>query len=160
METSHINDNETASDLHGTIQFEQPNNRLYNFDARIQIHNGPPISLDPDQLLLCGSTLRNTAWIIGVVIYTGHETKLMKNRNPTPRKVSKVEKKANRLVFIIMATQLAVCFCCVAGIVLWTIYHDNKIWYFNVAQFGKSMAGMAYMGFRNFWTFLILYVVA
>lgn len=32
-----------------------------------------------DQMLLRGAMLRNTAWVHGVVTYTGHETKLMKN---------------------------------------------------------------------------------
>lgn len=37
------------------------------------------IPLGLDQMLLRGSMLRNTNYIYGVVIYTGHETKLMKN---------------------------------------------------------------------------------
>ena len=36
-----------------------------------------PIPLGSDQILLRGSQLKNTAWIYGIVIYTGHETKLM-----------------------------------------------------------------------------------
>ena len=33
--------------------------------------------LGPDQILLRGAQLRNTQWIHGVVVYTGHDTKLM-----------------------------------------------------------------------------------
>jgi phospholipid-transporting ATPase len=84
-ETNHLKSEEQYSDFQATIQCEQPNNRLYNFEARMHIPETGRISLDPDQLLLCGSTLRNTEWIIGVIAYTGHETKLMKNRNATPR---------------------------------------------------------------------------
>jgi magnesium-transporting ATPase (P-type) len=73
------------SDFRATVQCENPNNRLYNFDARMHVDGVGRISLDPDQLLLCGSSLRNTKWVIGTVAYTGHETKLMKNRNATPR---------------------------------------------------------------------------
>ena len=40
---------------------------------------GPDIPLSPEQMLLRGATLRNTQWINGVVIFTGHETKLMRN---------------------------------------------------------------------------------
>ena len=35
--------------------------------------------LSPDQILLRGAKLQNTKWVFGLVIYTGHETKLMKN---------------------------------------------------------------------------------
>jgi phospholipid-transporting ATPase len=37
------------------------------------------IPLGPDQLLLRGAQLRNTPWVYGIVVFTGHETKLMKN---------------------------------------------------------------------------------
>lgn len=35
------------------------------------------IPLGPDQILLRGAQLRNTQWVHGVVVYTGHDTKLM-----------------------------------------------------------------------------------
>lgn len=37
------------------------------------------VPLSPDQVLLRGAKLQNTNWVFGLVIYTGHETKLMKN---------------------------------------------------------------------------------
>ena len=51
------------------------------------MNNGESIVLDPDQFLLRGSMLRNTEWAVGVVVYTGHETKIMKNSsNAKPKK--------------------------------------------------------------------------
>lgn len=35
------------------------------------------VPLGPDQILLRGAQLRNTQWVHGVVVYTGHDTKLM-----------------------------------------------------------------------------------
>lgn len=35
------------------------------------------VPLGPDQLLLRGAQLRNTQWVHGIVVYTGHDTKLM-----------------------------------------------------------------------------------
>lgn len=37
------------------------------------------IPLSPDQLLLRGAQIRNTPWAYGFVVFTGHETKLMRN---------------------------------------------------------------------------------
>lgn len=45
------------------------------------------MALGPDQLLLRGAMLRNTSWIFGIVIYTGHDTKLMRNSTSAPLKV-------------------------------------------------------------------------
>ena len=36
-----------------------------------------PVALGPDQILLRGTQLRNTQWGFGIVVYTGHDTKLM-----------------------------------------------------------------------------------
>lgn len=36
-----------------------------------------PAPLGPDQVLLRGAQLRNTQWVVGIVVYTGHDSKLM-----------------------------------------------------------------------------------
>lgn len=71
--------------LQGQIKSEQPNNRLYNYDgvfatsAMNEVGKSRDYPLDPTQLLLRGAQLRNTLWIYGIVVFTGHETKLMLN---------------------------------------------------------------------------------
>lgn len=42
-----------------------------------------PVPLGPDQVLLRGAQLRNTQWVVGIVVYTGHDSKLMQV-NPLP----------------------------------------------------------------------------
>ena len=49
------------------------------------------ISLDIDQMLLRGSSLRNTEYIYGISIYTGHDTKVMMNSSKSRPKFSKIE---------------------------------------------------------------------
>ena len=48
--------------------------------------------------MLRGAKLRNTRYVYGVVVYTGHESKLMKNAHKAPLKMSSVDKLANRQV--------------------------------------------------------------
>lgn len=38
------------------------------------------VPLGADQILLRGAQLRNTQWVHGIVVYTGHDTKLMQVR--------------------------------------------------------------------------------
>jgi phospholipid-transporting ATPase len=38
--------------------------------------------MNQKQLLLRGAFLRNTKWILGVAVYTGEDTKIMRNAEP------------------------------------------------------------------------------
>ncbi len=63
----------------------------------------PPVlrQLEPiqaDQVLLRGSQLRNTDWVAGLVIYTGHESKLLQNATSAPLKRSRMDQVTNRQV--------------------------------------------------------------
>ena len=52
-------------------------------------------------MLLRGSKLRNTTWVLGLVVYTGEESKLMMNSTKAPLKSSRVEKVTNlQIVFL------------------------------------------------------------
>jgi phospholipid-translocating ATPase len=51
-------------------------------------------------LLLRGCTVRNTNWIIGLVAFTGADTKIMLNGGDTPSKRSKIEKETNFNVIV------------------------------------------------------------
>ncbi|KAJ3117405.1 hypothetical protein HK100_000822, partial [Physocladia obscura] len=78
-ETAHFLDAETVSLMSGEIKCELPNNSLYTFEGNISFAGSKMVPLDLGQLLLRGAMLRNTRWIYGIVVFTGHETKLMKN---------------------------------------------------------------------------------
>jgi len=60
------------------VECENPNEILYKFDGTVIINNAP-VPLGIDQMLLRGSSLKNTEYIYGIVVFTGHETKIMKN---------------------------------------------------------------------------------
>jgi phospholipid-translocating ATPase len=47
-----------------------------------------PVSIN--EMLLRGCALRNTAWVVGLVVFTGADTKIMLNGGDTPSKRSKV----------------------------------------------------------------------
>jgi phospholipid-transporting ATPase len=69
--------------LRGSMRCEQPNNSLYTFEGTLDLitSSGLPkqVPVGPDQVLLRGAQIRNTPWVYGLAVYTGHETKLMRN---------------------------------------------------------------------------------
>ncbi|RAL59529.1 hypothetical protein DID88_006523 [Monilinia fructigena] len=98
------------SRLGGKLRSEQPNSSLYTYEGTLTMAAGggeKELPLQPDQLLLRGATLRNTPWIHGVVVFTGHETKLMRNATATPIKRTAVERQLNILVLMLVAILVA-----------------------------------------------------
>lgn len=66
--------------LHGYIHCTAPNGHLYQFDGEINFTGvKETIQLTAKNLLLRGSTLKNVEWVIGLVVYTGEDTKIMRN---------------------------------------------------------------------------------
>jgi magnesium-transporting ATPase (P-type) len=62
------------------IECEKENEFIYKFFGTLKINeSSQPIVLDADQILLRGSSLRNTEYVYGAAIYTGHDTKVMMN---------------------------------------------------------------------------------
>ncbi|KAJ3362321.1 hypothetical protein HDU91_003466 [Kappamyces sp. JEL0680] len=77
-ETANILTPESVARLDGVIKSELPNNSLYTFEGLLKF-GGKEFPLSPQQLLLRGAQLRNTRWVYAVVVFTGHESKLMMN---------------------------------------------------------------------------------
>lgn len=63
------------------IRFEAPNKNLYFFKGSVENQSIPELNLTltNKNLVLRGSSLANTDWIVGLPIYMGSDTKLMKN---------------------------------------------------------------------------------
>ena len=73
--------------ISGMVLADAPNPELYVLNGKMHIvftnkktetEETHDIPLDAKQLLLKGAKLRNTSWVIGIVLYTGNNCKLMK----------------------------------------------------------------------------------
>jgi phospholipid-transporting ATPase len=60
-------------------------------------------------MLLRGSSLRNTEWIYGIVVFTGHDTKVMRNSIKSKAKLSKLEKSTNKYILLMVVIQMIMC---------------------------------------------------
>ena len=81
----------------GHVQCEGPNKRLYEFTGNMML-DGKTEPIQSDQILLRGAQLRNTEWIYGLVVYSGHDTKLLQNASRAPLKRSRMDHIINKQV--------------------------------------------------------------
>ncbi|KAL3598315.1 hypothetical protein D5086_006233 [Populus alba] len=97
-----LEDDESFKNFTGIIKCEDPNPNLYtfvgNFEYEFQVY-----PLDPTQILLRDSKLRNTSYVYGVVIFTGFDSKVMQNSTKSPSKRSKIEKKMDKIIYILLS---------------------------------------------------------
>ncbi|XP_020233201.1 phospholipid-transporting ATPase 3 isoform X2 [Cajanus cajan] len=127
---------EKASEFKGEIQCEQPNNSLYTFTGNLLIQK-QTLPLSPNQILLRGCSLRNTEYIVGVVIFTGHETKVMMNAMNVPSKRSTLERKLDKLILTLFATLFMMCFI---GAIGSAIFVNKKYFYLHLDSSEKGSA--------------------
>ena len=145
------------------IDSEAPHPNLYQYSgvARWTQYNGKdgpgeemvePISIN--NLLLRGCNLRNTDWILGVVVFTGFDTKIMLNSGITPSKRSRIARELNWNVVYNFILLFTICFA--SGLVQGIIWGqgNNTIEFF---EFGSIGGTPALDGFITFWAALILF---
>lgn len=150
LNTSWIKTVDDLKQISGRIECEQPNKHLYEFNGVIRQDGKPPASLGPDQILLRGAILRNTSWIYGIVIYTGRDTKLMKNSTVAPLKRSTVDKLTNVQILLLLGVLFIMCLLCSIFNLLWNGKHSDTAWYIGL---GTSSHNFLY----NLLTFFILF---
>lgn len=92
--------------IDGKVLCERPNNAIYKFEGTAEFPNlSNKIPLNAENLLLRGSSLRNTEYVYGVCIFSGHDTKVMKNSAISKYKFSQLEKHMNKSLGYVFALQ-------------------------------------------------------
>lgn len=93
------------------VECDRPEVLMHKLVAAVDV-NGERYPVDLQTTLLRGTVLRNTAWVIGIVMYTGLDTKLVLNSGGTPSKRGKVERQMNPMVLanlVILGIMAVVC---------------------------------------------------
>lgn len=82
------------------VDCDRPDTNMYKLNGAV-VTNEEKYPVDVQMTLLRGTILRNTSWAIGVVLFTGLDTKIVLNSGGTPSKRSKVERQMNPQVCVI-----------------------------------------------------------
>ncbi|KAG6376326.1 hypothetical protein JVT61DRAFT_2307 [Boletus reticuloceps] len=111
-----LSDLRTAKDCASTlnqfiVECDRPDTNMYKLNATVT-RNGQKSPVDIQMVLLRGTVLRNTGWVIGLVLFTGVDTRIVLNSGGTPSKRSRVERQINPQVLVnlaILALMAIVC---------------------------------------------------
>ncbi|KAF9453983.1 phospholipid-translocating P-type ATPase [Macrolepiota fuliginosa MF-IS2] len=157
-QTSYLTSPELVNRLRGSLRSEHPNNSLYTYEGTLELvsEHGTPkqVPLGPDQILLRGAQLRNTPWAYGLTVFTGHETKLMRNATAAPIKRTAVERQVNVQIVFLFIVLLALSIGSTVGSSIRTWFFSSQQWYLFETS---SLSGRARGFVEDILTFIILY---
>lgn len=98
---THLRSAEDCASKHNAFRIEcdRPDVDMYKLNAAVVVGKDRyPVNVQ--MTLLRGTVLRNTKWVIGVVLFTGGDSKIVLNSGGTPSKQSKVERQMNPQVYV------------------------------------------------------------
>lgn len=133
MSLNHLmRDAEACRGMRLKVDAEKPSDNLHSFQGVIEELNtavddaGVPTvastvaPLTLNNLLLRGSVVRNTQWCIVLVIYTGADSKIIRNAGVTPSKRSLVERQMNPQVLLNVIILIGMSLICAIMHLLYT----------------------------------------
>ncbi|XP_065225427.1 phospholipid-transporting ATPase IA-like [Planococcus citri] len=125
---------DTVKTLRGVITCDKPNELIFNFNGTLQPLKQPKLSLSEDQIMLRGAILRNTDWILGIVIYTGIDTKISHNSR---RKEHKKSSKSDIINWHMMVLFTVFVFLTIFNsimYILWDYKMKESVWYLDLSS--------------------------
>ncbi|VDM35336.1 unnamed protein product, partial [Hydatigera taeniaeformis] len=122
-------DNVTIDLPHSEIMCEDPNEDLKSFDGSFNCAEKESIPLSLNNLVLRGAALRHTAFILGVAVYTGGDTKLSLNGKPGFRKFSSSSRRFNAILLGFMVAMFVVTLVATVLHFAWRRLPLGSAWY-------------------------------
>ncbi|KAJ7963207.1 Phospholipid-transporting ATPase [Quillaja saponaria] len=153
-----LDNDEAFKDFTGTIQCEDPNPNLYTFVGNLE-YERQVFPVDPGQILLRDSKLRNTAYVYGVVIFSGHDSKVMQNATKSPSKRSTIEKKMDYIIYFLFVLLILISLVSSVAFAIQTKLETPDRWYLKPEEAGDQYNpnDPALAGFYHMITALMLY---
>ncbi|GLT91721.1 hypothetical protein SLE2022_095950 [Rubroshorea leprosula] len=160
--TSSMHEDSHFQNFRATIKCEDRNANLYSFIGAMELEE-QQYPLSAQQLLLRDSKLRNTEFIYGAVVFTGHDTKVIQNSTDPPSKRSRIEKKMDHIIYFMFCALFTIAF---VGSIIFGVLTKNdlengsmKRWYLrpdsSTIYFDPKRAPVA--AIYHFLTALLLY---
>lgn len=132
---------------------DPPDNNIYKVEGCLHLKNYEKSYFDINNILLRGGTLKNVDYIYGIVIYTGRETKIMKNIQNGSIKLSCIDYLLNRIVIYIIILAFLICIVCTTfGVLYYTNNNKSKKYIFYQNSTDNILALEIFKTFASFFT--------
>ena len=115
---------------------EGPNVHISHYNGKVTT-DSTTMNAGVKNFVLRSCSLRNTKWLIGMCVYTGHDTKVMLNSPKARSKKSTLEKNLQTQFLFIFKLQQVFCFCGAMYNAIWMEIHKPELnWYlgFNISR--------------------------
>eukprot|EP01012_Entosiphon_sulcatum_P065370 TRINITY_DN94304_c0_g1_i1.p1 TRINITY_DN94304_c0_g1~~TRINITY_DN94304_c0_g1_i1.p1 ORF type:complete len:1174 (-),score=153.17 TRINITY_DN94304_c0_g1_i1:101-3580(-) len=110
---------------HFTLTYTPPHRDLTVFQGNLTLPVDEPREVGIGSTLWRGCVLRTTEWVVGIVVFTGPETKMVMNTEMKTPKRSKLERSTNYAIFVLAACLLVMCLAAGIGVAVWDRKHRN-----------------------------------
>ena len=142
--------------IKGYCECDLPNTELNKLSGRVELNisknNIINFPLTINQMILKGSVIKNTGWVVGFAIYIGSNSKIIMNSKKPRIKLSLIEKRMNKLLIYIF---IFLMFLCSLSSILYKIFYRNhKKFYREFIKFDYSIKTESFLVFFTY--FLLL----
>ena len=137
--------NQNLNEIYGRIKFFLKNNEIIKA-------NNIFYEISLKEFILKGSILRNSNWIVGVIVYTGMNNKIILNSKKPRTKISQIEQRMNNYLLYVFIF-LMIC-CLVCSILHNHGYKKHKAFYDNFILINRSPLTESFITFFTY--FLLL----
>jgi phospholipid-transporting ATPase len=142
--------------VNGKIECEMPNENLSSWKGKIFYEDMDPVYCKMANLILKGCVLKNTEYICGIVVYSGKNTKIMKNSKSARIKMSKVLAIMNKLLYSLFTFELALCLTFAFLNYMWVEKNQSTLTY--IFPKGSISEESTFLKFvKYFFTFFVAY---
>lgn len=138
---------EEAGRIQGLITISWPSKDIQRLNGTFTA-NGNNFPFSIQNCILRGVFLKNTAWTVGLVLYTGHDTRIIQNQRHAPHKTSHLETRLNKLIVF----DFILNFTIVAFLAIMDLLWDRKMTFVWVTK----QTNLAYFFFQEFSAYAIL----
>ncbi|OON21186.1 phospholipid-translocating P-type ATPase, flippase, partial [Opisthorchis viverrini] len=117
------------------VDYEAPNTDFTKFEGNLVIPSqespGSQVNypISAENVLLRGTKLISTDFVLGLVVYTGDDTRLSMNSKKSTRKYSSREERLNLVLALFFLVAISLCILFTVASTLWNRYHETFPWF-------------------------------